>query len=84
MLRWTRDGVVRHEACIGVAPVLVRDPSAPPMIGLMASNVEPSEFTEGLVIEVLRERSDRGPQTWHAASTKKLRSWFAANGASRR
>jgi hypothetical protein len=60
LLRGTRDGVVRHEACTGVAPVHVRDPAASPMIGLLVSNVEPSEFPEGLVTEVLSTRVDRG------------------------
>ena len=60
-LRWTLDGVVRHETCTGVSPMLVRDPAAPPMLGLFVSNVEPSDFAKGLVIEVVSDRSDRGP-----------------------
>jgi hypothetical protein len=41
--------------------MLVRDPAAPPMLGLFVSNAEPSDIAEGLVIEVLSDRSHQGP-----------------------
>jgi hypothetical protein len=56
---WTRDGVDRREKCTGVMAMLVGAPSNPPMLGLVVSNAEPDDFTQGVVVEVYRSRSDR-------------------------